>query len=316
MHARTETTNRNPPKMDEIRIGQINLARSRVATEEIAKYAIQNGLDVLQIQEPYTHKDRVTGLGTGIKIAQAEHGTPWVAVAILRDDFTVVHLEHTTTTRIACIHLSTEDIRINLVSLYCKVSRAATSDMRRSFRELSNALKQINEDGVIVGMDANAKSTTWHSNNSDVRGRKLEEFIAQNGLRVINREQEQSTFQVTCGESNIDVTLTRGCRNIAISNWTVMDGVTQSDHNLITFTIRSTRNNLRIEPNTTEMPSLRFRIDERRSKQLRARIVADLTGSNAEPRNVEEIDKAVEKLTKAILKACTGTFRLAEKTDS
>ena len=41
----------------------------------------------------------------------------------------------------------------------------------------------------------------------------MEEYIARHALSIVNEKQATHTFQGPCGSSNIDVTLTRGCRN-------------------------------------------------------------------------------------------------------
>ena len=64
MPARDEGSKQSCSNKSVLKVG------SRVAAEEICKYAIENGMDVLLVQEPHTHKGRVTGLGTRVKIDQ------------------------------------------------------------------------------------------------------------------------------------------------------------------------------------------------------------------------------------------------------
>ena len=99
----------------------------------------------------------------------------------------------------------------------------------------------MKEDGIIVDMHTNAKSSIWHSKKTDERGRKLEKLIAQYGFRVANREQEHSTFQGPRRKSNIDITMMKRCGNALISKWMINDGITQSDHKIIIYKITSTR---------------------------------------------------------------------------
>ena len=77
--------NRLKESRTRVAIRQINLAIAQLATHEINHYAITNKLDVLLIQEPYTHQGRVTGLGPGVRVAQASNGTPWAEIAVYRD---------------------------------------------------------------------------------------------------------------------------------------------------------------------------------------------------------------------------------------
>ena len=183
-----------------LKIGQINLARSRVATEELSRFTVESGLNVVLVQEPYTHKGRVTGLGTGTRIAQAALGTPWAAIAVYREDCTVVQLENVTTNYLAAVHVAMGSLRINLVSTYYRAYRTNKRAMRRALRETTRTLNQLNNDGVIIGADTNAKSALWHSGNTDERGRKLEQFIAQKGLTVVNEQQDYCTFQGPAGK--------------------------------------------------------------------------------------------------------------------
>ena len=109
------------------------------------------------------------GLGAGVKIALARNGTPWVASAVFREGCTVVHLEHATTNQVAALHIKTEVTSINMINFYCKVQEGAKEDMKRALGELNLSLNQLNGDGVIIGADANARSSLWHSAGTNER---------------------------------------------------------------------------------------------------------------------------------------------------
>ena len=131
------TENKDPNR---IRIGQINLARSQVATDEIQQLATTNRIDVLLVQEPYTHQGRVVGFGPGAKIIQAEKSVPWAAVVVFRDDWTVTKLGHITTALLAATHIWTGKIGVNLASLYCPKKKRQPKNLSRPLRELGTAL--------------------------------------------------------------------------------------------------------------------------------------------------------------------------------
>ena len=53
------------PTNSYIKVGKINLARSKTATEEIGIYARKHGIDILILQEPYVKSNRVVDLSVG-----------------------------------------------------------------------------------------------------------------------------------------------------------------------------------------------------------------------------------------------------------
>jgi len=59
-----------------------------------------------------------------------------------------------------------------------------------------------------MGVDSNSRSTMWNDKITNLRGKKLEEFVASHHLHIINEENERTTFQSTRGKSNIDLTIT------------------------------------------------------------------------------------------------------------
>ena len=54
--------------------------------------------------------------------------------------------------------------------------------MENNLQTLEQILDLTNGAKLIVAMDSNARSTTWHDTTTNNRGKTLEEFIASNHL--------------------------------------------------------------------------------------------------------------------------------------
>ena len=72
-----------------IKFLQCNLDRRAVATAELRNKAVEEGIGVLILQEPYTVGGKVVGLGVGSRVVSARVGQPWAAVAVLEPDLVV-----------------------------------------------------------------------------------------------------------------------------------------------------------------------------------------------------------------------------------
>ena len=91
--------------------------------------------------------------------------------------------------------------------------------------------------------DSNSKSPWWHSSFRDRRGENVEEFIFEFGLYVENKPFNPPTFENRAGaKSNIDITLTNHLAHLAVDGWSVGQGLTTSDHNIIYFDLNSKLN--------------------------------------------------------------------------
>ena len=73
--------------------------------------------------------------------------------------------------------------------------------------QLEVIVNRYPEHHVIIGTDANSKSTLWGSPRADRNGRLMEEFIAAQRLTVLNDGEQGPTFQTANGSSYIDATL-------------------------------------------------------------------------------------------------------------
>ena len=89
--------------------------------------------------------------------------------------------------------------------------------------------------GILLAMDSNSRSTTWHDTQTNTRGRLLEEFLSSNQLHILN-DSDYTTFSSNRDSSNIDLTIvnTQLFRNV--NEWEIWDQDSCSEH-IIRYTI-------------------------------------------------------------------------------
>ena len=215
-----------------LRIGQLNLAGSALATNELPAVCREHRLDVALLQEQYPQAEFIIRHGPSAKAGMYinKRGT---ACAVLH------HLSNS-----HCIVAHLEEWDLHVVSAYFQYA----DPIDRHLHHLEGVLASLSGKRVLLCADINAHSPMWHSEPRHYTGRghtaeyrrvSAEGFIAANGLTVHNQEGQPCTFSGPNGESNIDITL--ATRNVAIQDWTVNDGASSSDHRLITFQVDPTR---------------------------------------------------------------------------
>jgi len=91
----------------------------------------------------------------------------------------------------------------------------------------------------------------------------MEDFIASNQLHIVNKSPRR-TFQISRGESNIDLTIVNNQMLADITGWDIAEEESASDHNIITFglKIEGDKNN---ERNSRET---KYTINERQHKEF------------------------------------------------
>lgn len=138
-----------------------------------------------------------------------------------------------------------EESSVVLVSAYFKYSRPTTD-----FTEIVRSIAQEHRS-LLVCADSNGHSSHWHSQDTNARGRIIEEMIDDLLLHIHNVPTNIPTYErAQMGSSNIDLTLTTANLKWSISNWTVKND-TDSDHNTISFELRTNMKVPKEEPIVT-----------------------------------------------------------------
>jgi len=73
---------------------------------------------------------------------------------------------------------------------------------------MAGLMRFVKGGRILVAVDSNARSKTWHDVKTNSRGRKMEEYVARKQLHIINEESDRFTFHNSRGLSNIDLTIT------------------------------------------------------------------------------------------------------------
>lgn len=238
--------------MQHIKVIQVNLRSSWSVTLELIEYIRRNDIDIALLQEPYS------------KIAtQKSHFTEYQLVAhkslvkaciLVKNNLDIlcdqnIQLEHHTLCYV-------KQINSFVVSSYFQ-SKDSTERHTTLLTEMIDKI-ETNAD-IIIGMDSNAHSHLWYSESVDDRGRKVESFINEKALVIMNRMGQPYTFRSHIGSSNIDITLATKKIARKICDWQVEERATTSDHNAITFNIVSEENNLDHDKMQIDIPSFNWR---------------------------------------------------------
>lgn len=256
---RQRHNNQRTQQHPEIHIGQINAQNSVAVLDELRGVIYSDKMDIIAIQEPFSRNNAITGLGAGTKIVTDTKKFTNVAfpekiktaIAIANPNFNVLKIEQLSNTHFICVEVSARKFKLYVVSAYFQYC----DKIEPYIQHLDAVLHTLQGCNVIICADANAKSTLWHSSQTDERGEALENLIAQHNLFILNRESNARTYDSTNGAANIDVTLASSTCYNKISHWTLHQDRTTSDHNLITLKI-----NTPTDSNTAHGPELRYNI--------------------------------------------------------
>ena len=107
---------------------------------------------------------------------------------------------------------------------------------------LKTTMEYTNEtgNGLIIGSDTNCQSTLWGNNKTNPRGKELETLLNDENINIENTTY-CPTWQSRGMQSTIDLTMTNG-NAPNITNWQILQGVSESDHSFITYEIEYKKN--------------------------------------------------------------------------
>ncbi|XP_035230383.1 uncharacterized protein LOC118202327 [Stegodyphus dumicola] len=194
---------------------QLNLHKSKSATQQLILNMEADDIDCALVQEPHYYKNFLPGYPGTYRLYCDPNSDNVKAAIIIRSRDLSTFLDYKNTDyNMVTLDITVGSTVLTLFSYYFEPSRNIDLDLHK----ISQVFMSKNLNRLVWCMDSNGKSELWFSPYSDSRGDKLSEFISANNLFVIN-EDYGPTFQATQGSSYIDVTVIGSDLLQDISSW-------------------------------------------------------------------------------------------------
>ena len=221
-----------------IKFIQVNLHRSPVAAASLSKLAKEKGADVILIQEPPVRGKKVCGLtdlSTNGVLSSGAHPTSAIAFYGLKPIVPFFMSELSSSSH-CVVRLSVAGCQsILVVSAY---HTPTVHDNTAALEDLRSILGAAGGGLVLVGGDFNARSRQWGDCEDSMRGQRVEDFCASEGMFIMNDAACGPTFARANGEcSYVDLSLCSFSLARFLGSWTVGGCVPGSDHNYIMFEV-------------------------------------------------------------------------------
>jgi len=234
VHCITNARNGVDNLHSDIKFLQLNLQHSRVATDNLEKLTAEHGTDILLLQEPYTLKNKIVGISKRHKIFTHGGHRPRAAIVITNNQIDTILLTQLSDSDTVVLEVTLDNAKkIILASMYLDINQQLTDDTLK----IEAILQHAKGAGIILAMDSNSRSTSWHDKQTNARGRILEDFLTSNYLHILNEDSDYPTFSGARGSSNIDLSIVNTQLLRTMYGWEIWDQDSCSDHNIIRFTL-------------------------------------------------------------------------------
>ena len=226
-------TNAKHNKHNQIRCMQINLQHSRVATANLMQLTEEESTDILSIQEPYILQNNVTGIPLKYRIYSIPNTRCRAAIVIKNKQIDAILLKQLSDADAIVAEITVNGAKFFFASMYFDIDRQIEQDLTK----IDNILQHAKGEGVILTIDSNARSTSWHDITTKARGKKLEEYLMRKQFYIMNEESSDTTFRTQKGASNIDLAIVTEQLLRMVTQWKIGDQESSYDHNIIKYII-------------------------------------------------------------------------------
>ncbi|CAH2210568.1 jg22675, partial [Pararge aegeria aegeria] len=271
------------------------------------------------IQEPYVGAMGRMKDYTGVRIFQCiggQNGVVKAAIAVFDKELVVTQELTRTTNNIVVVKISTSAWEVGVVSFYLEPDQP----IEPYLNQLRKIVDDLGMRYILVGGDANAKSTWWGSLNTNRRGTAMESALDELDLQVLNQGCTP-TFDTVRGNkrysSCVDITTCSSDMLALVDEWQVDDSVTSSDHNALSFKIHLKKAKGMQINRTTRV----FNTKKANWSEFHAKLAQLLNESTINKKEISKLndktllDHTIEIYTKIIIETCKDTIPLKKTID-
>jgi hypothetical protein len=156
---------------------QVNLKKSRTATEELTAHMLNNNIPIALVQEPYICRHgsnfKIPNLN-GLQMAASTSAKFLAAIIYNKDCASPLFVPQLSSNHIDVISAQLETTQIFFASVYLLPS----TDIRTEIPALQRVVEATPRSKLVIGGDLNTRSTLWFEEKNDTRPPTLQEFVA------------------------------------------------------------------------------------------------------------------------------------------
>lgn len=269
-----------------MKVVQINLHHSKVASDNLKLLLMEGQLDLALIQEPWILNNRVMGLGsTNYNVYYSDVAGKVRTCIVAKKGLHILMQSHFSSGDLTVVEVRGINESCVVASAYLPYDDGINIPSE-ALRSLISA-SQKGKKNLVLGCDANAHHTLWGSTDINPRGEVLFNFILESNLVVCNRGNDP-TFVTSNRREVLDITFVSEHSAVEVTNWRVSSKASLSDHCWILFELQLTTRGRGTFRNPRRANWSKFRRELRKSGEPHS--TEDLTSAEA-------VDNAVDALT-------------------
>ncbi|KAJ8704202.1 hypothetical protein PYW07_013496 [Mythimna separata] len=227
------------------------------------------------------------------------------AIVIFGSSLEVIHDPQLVTENIVAVLLKVGQLSIGVLSVYFE----GDQELHPYLSALQHTTHKLHTNNILVGGDVNAWSQWWGSVSENHRGAEYCSFLHEQDFQILNSGQTP-TFEIYRGDrwctSIVDVTACSLSLLGKMEEWRVERGLTSSDHNAITFSMRLEKALEPLRPVSTRIYNTRKAKWSDFGSHLKANLtekeITKVRISNA--LGPEDLENILEEYTNAIHRSC------------
>ena len=178
-------------KQSYIQCMQINLQHSKVATANLMQIT-EESTDILCIQEPYTKQNKVVGIPNKFRTYTLAGTRSRTATVVTNKHIDVLLLKQQSDADAIVAEITVDGVKLIMASMYFDIGRSIEEDLSK----IEAVLQHTNGVGVLLAIDSNARSASWHDSTTNARGRTSDEYLMSKQLYILNEEGLNTTFGI------------------------------------------------------------------------------------------------------------------------
>jgi len=203
---------------------QVNVQHSKKATANLMQMTSTDKISKALIQEPYQYQGKFADITKGYRIFACGEGKRRAAIIIQDNAIDALLITQLLVNDAVLLEIINQNLSVYAASVYY-------NEPTDNIKTVERILKFTKGGKLLLAIDSNSRSTTWHDIKNNLRWKALEEFLSYNQLHIISEDSARTTFQSSRRSSNIDLTIANNNMLAAIKDWELLEEQNCSDHN-------------------------------------------------------------------------------------